>query len=95
MKYVLFYESAHDVATKAPLYFAQHKARYEDFAARGTLLMVGPFADRDGAMSVFTTKEAAEEFARGDPFVLNGVIASWTIREWREALVPEGQEAAR
>jgi len=35
--------------------------------------------------------ESAEEFVRGDPFVLNGVVRNWTIREWREALVPEAQ----
>jgi len=26
---------------------------------------------------------------RGNPFVLNGVVRTWTIREWNEALVPE------
>ena len=40
-------------------------------------------------MAIFTTREAAEEFVRGDPFVLHGVIRNWTIREWNEALVPE------
>jgi hypothetical protein len=29
-------------------------------------------------------QEAAEEFASGDPFVLNGVVSKWYIREWRE-----------
>jgi uncharacterized protein YciI len=49
--------------------------------------MVGPFVDpREGAMSVFTTREAAEEFAAGDPFVLNGVVRSWRIYEWNEVL---------
>ena len=38
---------------------------------------------------IFTTREAAEEFVRSDPFVLDGVVRSWTIREWNEALVPE------
>ncbi len=40
-------------------------------------------------MAIFTTREAAEEFVRGDPFVLHGVIRAWTVREWNEALVPE------
>ena len=39
-----------------------------------------------GAMSVFTTREAAEEFARKDPFVVNGVVRSWEVREWDEAV---------
>jgi len=35
---------------------------------------------------VFTTRTAAEEFAAGDPFVLNGVVRNWYIREWLEAI---------
>ena len=40
-------------------------------------------------MAIFTTREAAEEFVRGDPFVLHGVVQNWFIRDWIEALVPE------
>lgn len=49
-----------------------------------------PFANalEDGVMGIFTTREAAEEFVRGDPCVLHGVVRNWTIREWNEALVP-------
>ena len=39
-------------------------------------------------MSIFTTREAAEEFVRDDPFVVNGVVRSWHIREWDESLEP-------
>lgn len=86
-KYVLFYESADDVTSKAPLHFPAHRARWQDFRTRGTLLMIGPFADpREGSMAVFATREAAEEFAREDPFVLNGVVRNWYIREWNEAI---------
>jgi uncharacterized protein len=88
VKYVLFYESADDVLSRAPEHFPAHQARYEDFHARGTLLMLGTFANpqEEGSMAVFTTREAAEEFARGDPFVLNGVVRSWRVREWDEVL---------
>jgi hypothetical protein len=50
---------------------------------------------RDGAMGIFTTREAAEEFVRGDPFVRHGVVRSWTIKEWNEALVPETGKTAK
>lgn len=89
MKYVLFYESAPDVLSKAPLYIDAHVARWKDFHARGLLLMVGPFGNpQQGAMGIFTTREAAEAFAAEDPFVLHGVVSKWDIREWNEALVP-------
>lgn len=88
MKYVLFYEAADDVASKAPLHFEAHSARADEYHAAGTLLMVGIFSDpqKDGAMGIFTTREAAEEFVKGDPFVVNGVVKSWRILEWLEAL---------
>jgi uncharacterized protein YciI len=31
---------------------------------------------------------AAEEFAEGDPFVMNQVVRGWSVREWNEALLP-------
>jgi uncharacterized protein YciI len=88
MKYVLFYESADDVATKAPAHYPAHSERAARFHADGTLLMIGVFSNvqRDGAMGIFTTREAAEEFAQADPFVLKGVVRSWEVREWRESL---------
>ena len=69
-KYVLFYQSADDVR------------------AKGTLLMIGTFANaqEDGSMGIFVTRDAAEEFVKGDPFVLNGVVRRWYIREWNEAI---------
>jgi uncharacterized protein len=36
-------------------------------------------------MAVFTTREAAEEFVRDDPFVRNSVVRRWQIRESDEA----------
>jgi uncharacterized protein YciI len=89
VKYVLFYESADDVLSKAPLHFSAHKDRSDDFYGRGDLLMVGVFGNpqEEGSMGIFTTREAAEEFANGDPFVLHGVVRAWHIREWHESLV--------
>ncbi len=37
-------------------------------------------------MGVFATREAAEEFVRVDPFLLEGVVKKWELREWREAI---------
>jgi uncharacterized protein YciI len=88
MKYVLFYESAENVAAKAPPHFPAHKQCLDEFHARGDLLMVGTFGDpqSQGSMSVFASREAAQEFAQGDPFVINGVVKRWEIRDWDEVL---------
>ncbi len=88
MKYVLLYDPADDLASKAPRHFPAHRQRYETFHADGTLLMIGAFGNPqdEGAMAIFTTRDAAEEFAAGDPFVLNGVVRNWQIRAWNEML---------
>jgi uncharacterized protein len=86
VKYVVLYESADDVASKAPPHFPAHRARLDEFHDRGTLLMVGTFGNpqEEGSMAIFASREAAEEFVKGDPFVLNGVVRAWHIREWNE-----------
>jgi uncharacterized protein YciI len=90
VKYVLFYEVSEGFRGKVPATLEAHRAMWKRFHAEGTLLMVGPFTDAPagGAMAVFTTREAAEAFAAADPFVTQGVVSRWTIREWMEALVP-------
>ena len=86
VRYVMFYETG-DLSL-APVHFPAHQARYQQFMRRGVLLALGPFTDTRGSMSVFTTRAAAEEFAAGDPFVINGVVSKWHIRQWRE-VTPE------
>jgi uncharacterized protein YciI len=51
--------------------------------------MAGPYGSPPvGALGVFTSREAAESFVAGDPFVLNGVVGKHVIQEWSEALAP-------
>jgi hypothetical protein len=80
-RYVLFYDSG-DLSMAAE-HFPAHKARYTEFMDRGELLALGPFTDRAGSIAVFTTHEAAMDFASGDPFVEHGVVSGWQVREWR------------
>jgi uncharacterized protein YciI len=89
MKYVVLYESADGAMPRLMELFPAHRERWQGYAERGELLMIGPFANAqdDGAMGIFTTRESAEEFVSGDPFVLNGLVKRWSIKEWREALV--------
>jgi uncharacterized protein YciI len=89
MKYVLTYESPANLDMDlVRAHFEAHRARWQVFREQGTLLLIGSFADpREGAMGVFTTHEAAEEFATSDPFVLNGLVAAWRVTPWNEALL--------
>lgn len=88
--YVVFLETAYtsfeEAITKAPDLIAAHKARSTELHNQGAILMAGAFLDNgDGplsTMAVCASREAAEEFVRGDPFVLNGMVSKWHIREW-------------
>ena len=87
MKTIMLYEMASEGMAKAQANIAAHRARLKEFHERGVLLMAGPYANPlEGAMGVFTAREAAEEFVRGDPFIINGVVSKWTLREWNEVL---------
>ena len=97
MKYVVLYESADDVAAKAPQHYPAHASRLHDFHQRGDILMVGTFGDpqREGSMAIFPTREAAESFVAEDPFVLHGVVKSYQIREWNEVLTDDHGQPRR
>jgi hypothetical protein len=87
MKYVLSYVSAPGFRSKVPAHIDEHRALWRTFHGDGRLLMVGPFTDEPaGALAVFSTRQAAEDFVRVDPFVTNGIVVSWHIREWNEVL---------
>ncbi len=84
--YVVFYELAGDARAAAPPAFPAHAARLRAFRDRGTLHMAGTFADshQPGSMLIFRTRDAAEAFVKDDPFVLTGVVRTWTMREWHD-----------
>ena len=91
MKYVLTYRAVEDFLPLAQQHGPAHVARLHAFRDRGTLLMVGTLDEpmNGDALGVFTTREAAEEFVAGDPFVTHGVVAEWTVRPWNEVLQPD------
>ncbi|MBI3796495.1 MAG: hypothetical protein HY268_05925 [Deltaproteobacteria bacterium] len=96
MRYVLFVtfsEPADAVLSKASAdCYSIHRARMDKPHARGTLLMAGAFRDPQNPLStmgIFTTREAAEDFARADPFVLSGLASRWEVREWNDVLAEQ------
>jgi uncharacterized protein len=54
---------------------------------RGEIIGVGPFSDR-GNMAIFKTRAAAEEFVKEDPFILEGLVRSFVIRDWGDKMLP-------
>ena len=66
--------------------YPRHKAVVDAFKARGEVIGIGPFANL-GNMGIFRTREAAEEFAKQDPFILEGLIKSFVIRDWNDTML--------
>ena len=67
--------------------FPRHKAVVDEFKARGEIIGIGPFADRSGNMGIFRTRESAEQFSKQDPFILEGLIKSFVIRDWNDTML--------
>jgi hypothetical protein len=38
-------------------------------------------------MAVFRTRAAAEAFVAGDPFILEGLVADYQLKEWGDQLL--------
>lgn len=66
--------------------FPRHKVVVDAFVGRGDVIGIGPFTDR-GNMAIFRTREAAEAFVREDPFILEGLIESYAIRDWADRML--------
>ena len=92
--FLLFYEAGPDYLELRPAFRGEHLQRAWDAAGRGELVVAGAYADPiDGAVLMFAgnDKSVAEEFARTDPYVTNGLIARWQAREWNTVV---GETAA-
>ncbi len=89
MRWVLIYELVDDyVERRAPLR-ADHLGLARAAHERGELLLAGALADPyDRALLVFggDDPDVAEAFARDDPYVANGLVTSWSVRQWNEVL---------
>ena len=83
--FLLFYEAEPDYLERRPQFRGEHLRHAWDSAERGELIVAGAFADPiDGALLMFRGEDAsvAENFARADPYVTNGLVAHWRVREW-------------
>jgi uncharacterized protein YciI len=93
--WLLFYEGGADYVANRQPYRGDHLAYATEAVARGELLHGGALGDPP-TQSVLSflgdTAEVAENFARNDPYVKNGVVHSWRVERWT-VVVGEGAEA--
>lgn len=85
MYYLLFYETVDNYFELRTPFREEHLALANQASAKGKLIMAGALANPpDGAILVFRGDDPddAEQFALNDPYVKNGLIKRWYIREW-------------
>lgn len=93
--FLLFYDVVADYGERRGRFRTAHLTKAWAAADRGELVLAGALADPlDGAVLLFRseTRAVAEEFAKADPYVVNGLVTKWTVREWTTVA---GGDAAR
>ncbi len=90
--FLLFYEGVENYAEVRAPWRPAHLDLARAAHARGELVQAGAFADPvDGSILVFRgeSAEVAESFARQDPFVTQGVVKRWYVRQWTTVVGPD------
>ena len=84
MHLVLEYTLADDYLQRRAALREEHLALVRAAHERGELLMAGALPDpHDRALLVWTApREVVERFAGSDPYVVQGLVTGWTIRQW-------------
>jgi uncharacterized protein YciI len=95
--YLLFYDAAGDYQERRKPFRAAHLQYAREAVARGELVLGGALANPvDGAVLLFrgTSPAAAEQFAKSDPYVTNGIVTAWRVREWTTVVGDEAESPA-
>src|SRR5262245_49619102 len=85
MHYLLMYDVVDDYVARRDEYRSAHLERAWAASARGELVLGGALANPvDGAVLLFKSDSpsVAENFAKVDPYVTNGLVKNWRVREW-------------
>ena len=83
--YLLFYDVVDNYVERRAPFRAAHLAYAKQALERGELVLGGAFANPvDGTVLLFrgSSSAAAEAFATHDPYVVNGLVTKWRVREW-------------
>ncbi len=82
--FVLTYEVVDDFVTRRAPFRPAHLTEVREAHARGEIVMAGALAEPAGALLVFRAadRSVAENFAKADPYVHEGLVKSWSVRPW-------------
>jgi uncharacterized protein YciI len=80
---VLIYSYVPDILERRAPHREEHLAKIAAAKEDGRLVMAGPIGDPpNGGLLVFNARDAAEEFARADPYIDAGLVTEWRVEPW-------------
>lgn len=85
MHYLLINETSADYLERRGEFREEHLRMAWESSARGELVVGGAVGEPiDSAILLFQgdSPAAAETFARTDPYVLHGLVTSWSVKPW-------------
>ncbi|CAH0478766.1 unnamed protein product [Peronospora belbahrii] len=83
--YILRYEYVSDILDRRGPFRAEHLERAVNAKRDGHVIMGGALVNPpDAGVFIFNVedKEVIENFAKSDPYVVNNLVTSYSIREW-------------
>jgi len=80
--WLLQYSYVDNVVEKRKPYLRDHLKLIGEFKNSSKFVMGGVLKDLTGATVIFKNKEDADEFVARDPFVRNGIVTNYVVREW-------------
>jgi uncharacterized protein YciI len=83
--WILFYDVVDDYVERRGAYRAEHLGLASKAVEDGSLVLAGALAEPpDGAVLIFKSDSSAvaEAFAENDPYVREGIVTSWRVRQW-------------
>jgi uncharacterized protein YciI len=96
--YLLIYELADDYLARRGDFRGVHLNLAWAAQERGELILGGALAEPvDTAILMFKgeSPKVAEEFAKTDPYVLNGLVKKWTVRQWMTVVGDQASNPVR
>lgn len=82
--FALTYDVVDDFTNKRTPFRPAHLQGVRESNARGELVMAGALGEPAGALLIFRAKDksVAENFAKNDPYVKEGLVKNWKVRPW-------------
>jgi len=88
MKFVILGYDGPEGEAKRKIHRPAHLANLEPLAQQGRVILAGPLTDKAGSLMVleFESQAEAEQFAKLDPYTVNGIFERVEIHPFMQVL---------